>query len=122
MVTPIRFSPDYENPSGALSRLKQVSSIAAYQEEFEKLSDRVNDLLENFLIGYFDARLREDIRFDVKVKQPKSLQDAVGARLIEERNSLQTKTVTSFRSQPATPSKGTNPNPTAGILGPPPTQ
>ena len=106
-----------------LLRLKQVSSVVAYQEEFEKLSHRVDGLPETFLIGCSVVGLQDEIRLDVKVKQPKSLQNAIGvARLIEERNSLQTKTITSFRSHPTTPSKGTNPNPTVGILGPPPAQ
>ncbi|KAL5821525.1 hypothetical protein ACOSQ3_023407 [Xanthoceras sorbifolium] len=35
------------------------------------------------------SRSRDDIRLDVKVKQPKNLADTIGvARLIEERNSL----------------------------------
>ncbi|KAK2665917.1 hypothetical protein Ddye_004491 [Dipteronia dyeriana] len=75
---------DYENPSEVLSRLKQVSSVPTYQEEFEKLSHRVDGLPEIFLIDCFIARLWDEIRLDVKVKQLKSLQDAIGiARLIE---------------------------------------
>ena len=120
----LRFGPtDYEDPSEALTRLKQVSSVVAYQEEFEKLSHWVDSLPETFLIGCFVAGLRNEIRLDVKVKQHKSLSDAIGvARLIEKRNSLQKKTIISFQSHPASPSNYTNPNPTAGILGPPPAQ
>ena len=66
----LRFGPtDYEDPSEALTRLKQVSSVVAYQEEFEKLSHWVDSLPETFLIGCFVAGLRNEIRLDVKVKQ-----------------------------------------------------
>ena len=85
------FGPtDYEDPSEALTRIKQTTTIAAYQEAFEKLSHRVGDLPERFLIGSFIARLQDDIRIDVKIKQPSTLADTIGvARLIEERNHLQ---------------------------------
>lgn len=116
-----RFGPtDYENPSEALARLKQTTTVAAYQEAFEKLSDQVDDLPENFLIGSFIAGLSDEIRLDVKIKQPKSLIDAIGvARLVEEKNMLHQKSTQAFRSQ--TPQRFT-PIPTAGILGPPPSQ
>lgn len=53
-----RFGPtDYENPSEALDRLKQTTTVAAYQEAFEKLSDQ--DLPENFLIGSFISGLSD---------------------------------------------------------------
>lgn len=82
----LRFGPtDYEDPSEALTRLKQTSSVEAYQESFEKLSHRVDGLPENFFVGCFIVGLRDDIRLDVKIKQPKTLADASGvARLIEE--------------------------------------
>ncbi|KAK1583474.1 hypothetical protein Q3G72_024086 [Acer saccharum] len=46
---------DYDDPFKALSRLKQVSTVATYQEEFEKLSHQVDGLPEGFLIGCFIA-------------------------------------------------------------------
>jgi hypothetical protein len=64
-----RFGPtDFEDPFEALSRLRQTTTIAAYQEEFEKLSHQVDGLPETFLIGRFIAGLRDDIRLDVKIK------------------------------------------------------
>ncbi|XP_012840500.1 PREDICTED: uncharacterized protein LOC105960834 [Erythranthe guttata] len=60
-----------------------------YQEAFENLSDQEDGLPENFLIGCFIAGLSDEIRLDVKIKQPNSLIDAIGvARLVEERNML----------------------------------
>ncbi|KAL5856752.1 hypothetical protein ACOSQ3_004210 [Xanthoceras sorbifolium] len=47
-----QFGPtDYDDPSEALSRLKQTTTVNAYQEAFEKLSHRVDNLPENFLVG-----------------------------------------------------------------------
>ena len=67
----LRFGPtDYEDPSEALTHLKQTTSVAAYEEAFEKLSHRVDGLPENFLIGCFIAGLQDEIHIDVKIKQP----------------------------------------------------
>jgi hypothetical protein len=38
----------------------------------------VDGLPENFLIGCFIAGLRDEIRLDVKIKQPHSLADTIG--------------------------------------------
>jgi len=84
----LRFGPtEYEDSSKALTRLKQTSTVVVYQEAFERLSYRVDGLPETFLIGCFIAGLRDEIRLDVKIKQPKTLADTIGvARLVEERN------------------------------------
>jgi len=63
------FGPtDFEDLSEVLSRLRQTTTIADYQEEFEKLSHQVNGLPETYLIGCFIVGLRDDIRLDVKIK------------------------------------------------------
>ncbi|KAL5785695.1 hypothetical protein ACOSQ2_008087 [Xanthoceras sorbifolium] len=97
----LRFGPtDYEDPSEALTRLKQTTTVSAYQEEFEKLSHRVDELPEKFLIRCFVAGLKDDIKLDVKIKQPRSLTEVICvARLVEERNGLQKKGVTNFRGK-----------------------
>ncbi|KAH9669753.1 hypothetical protein KPL70_021924 [Citrus sinensis] len=119
-----RFGPtDYDDPSEALGRLKQVTTVAAYQEQFEQLSHRVDNLPESHLVGSFIAGLKDDVRLDVRVKQPRTLSDAISvARLIEERNNLQRRP--SFPTRPAstTPPSRLQPNTTAGILGPSPPQ
>ncbi|KAL5789485.1 hypothetical protein ACOSQ2_004373 [Xanthoceras sorbifolium] len=73
-----QFGPtNYDDPSEALSRLKQTTTVNAYQEAFEKL---------------FIAGLKDEIRLDVRVKQPKTLSETINvAHLIEERNLLQRK-------------------------------
>jgi len=60
-------------------------TINAYQEAFKKLSHKVDDALENFLVGYFIKGLKYDIQLDVRVKQPKMLFETTSvAHLIEE--------------------------------------
>ena len=63
--------------------------MAAYQKAFERLSHQVDGPPKKILIGYFIAGLRDEIRLDVKIKQPYTLANTIGVvRLIEERNQL----------------------------------
>ncbi|KAH7536709.1 hypothetical protein FEM48_Zijuj03G0015100 [Ziziphus jujuba var. spinosa] len=80
------FGPiEFEDPSEALIRLRQTTTLEAYQENFEKLSHRIDGLPESFLIGCFIAGLRDDICLDVKIKHSRTLTEAIGvARLIEK--------------------------------------
>ncbi|XP_048323214.2 uncharacterized protein LOC107404744 [Ziziphus jujuba] len=89
----LRFGPtEFEDPSEALTRLRQTTTVEAYQQNFEKLSHRIDRLPESFLIGCFIAGLRDDSRLDVKIKHPPTLTEAIGG------------------------------NSTQGLLGPPPSQ
>nr|GFA78041.1 transposon Ty3-G Gag-Pol polyprotein [Tanacetum cinerariifolium] len=108
----VRFGPtDYEDPSEALHRLKQSTTVVIYQEIFERLSNRVEGLLESFLVGCFIGVLKDEIRLEVKLKKPRRLVKAMGmARLVEEKNNLARK--------PFTPKRNVS-NP--GILGLAPT-
>ena len=112
-----RFGPtEFNDPSEALTRLKQTSTVALYQEEFERLSQLFDNLPDTYLIGCFIAGLKKEVRLDVKIKKPRTLSEAIGvARLIEERNTILKKSTTSPRFTSSTPPK------TAGLLGPPPT-
>ena len=59
----LRFGPtDYEDTSEALPKLKQLTTVLAYQEEFEKLSHLVDGVSETFLISCFVAGLKDEIR------------------------------------------------------------
>ncbi|VFQ65141.1 unnamed protein product [Cuscuta campestris] len=116
-----RFGPtDFEDPSGALSHLTQTTIVAAYTESFEQLSHRVDGLPEPFLIGCYIAGLKEEIQYDVKVKKPKNLSEAIGvARVIEEKNNTQKRHPSSNRFTPAGSStRSTLSSP--GLLGPHP--
>ncbi|KAH7519854.1 hypothetical protein FEM48_Zijuj08G0081400 [Ziziphus jujuba var. spinosa] len=108
---------EFDNPSEALIRLRQTTSVAADPEVFERLSHRMDGLPEHFLVGCFIVGLRDDIHLDVKIKNPHTLAETIGvARLVEERNLLQWKM--SVSSRPATSAIRTNS--TAGVLCPPP--
>ncbi|GKC33354.1 transposon ty3-G gag-pol polyprotein [Tanacetum coccineum] len=117
-----RFGPtDYDDASEALHRLKQVTTVAAYQESFERLSNRVDGLPESFLVGCFIGGLKEEIRLEVKLKNPRQLVDAIGvARVVEEKLNLQRRVVSGTRSPGfnTTPISSSSP----GLLGPAPAQ
>ncbi|GJX69685.1 transposon ty3-G gag-pol polyprotein [Tanacetum coccineum] len=108
-----RFGPtDYDDAAEALHRLKQVTTVAAYQESFERLSNRVDGLPESFLVGCFIGGLKEEIRLEVKLKNPRQLVDAIGvARVVEEKFNLQRRVVSGTRSPGfnATPRSSSSP-------------
>lgn len=117
-----RFGPtDYDDPSESLHRLKHITTVAAYIEAFERLSHRIDNLPESFLLGCFVGGLKEEIRLEVKLKKPRTMTDAMGlSRLVEEKLNLQRRVtsstrVTSFNSLPKGPHS-------VGILGPTPSQ
>ncbi|GJW92902.1 transposon ty3-G gag-pol polyprotein [Tanacetum coccineum] len=100
---------------------KQVTTVAAYQESFERLSNRVDGLPESFLVGCFIGGLKEEIRLEVKLKNPRQLVDAIGvARVVEEKFNLQRRVVSGTRSPGfnTTPRSSSSP----GLLGPAPAQ
>lgn len=118
------FGPtEYKDPSESLMRLKQTTTVVAYQEAFERLSHQVDDLPEGFLIGCFVAGLRGDIRIDVKIKQPHTSADAIGvAQLLKEHNLLHKKASLPTRSSHTMLTSRVPTNSVAGNLRPPPSQ
>nr|GEU62734.1 hypothetical protein [Tanacetum cinerariifolium] len=118
----LQFGPtDYEDPAEALSRLKKITTVASYQEAFEKISHQVDGLPEIFLVGCFIGGSKEEIWLEVKLKTPKNLTEPIGmALLVEEKLDLQHRGYTSQRySAFPAPSRSTT---TQGILGPSPNQ
>nr|GEW21989.1 retrotransposable element Tf2 [Tanacetum cinerariifolium] len=90
---------DYDDASEALHRLKQVTTVAAYQESFERLSNRVDGLPESFLVGCFIGGLKEEIRLEIKLKNPRQLVDATGvACVVEDKFNLQRRVFSGSRS------------------------
>ncbi|GFS44370.1 hypothetical protein Acr_00g0089930 [Actinidia rufa] len=71
-------STDFDDPSEALMHLKQTTTVEVYQEEFECISQLIDALPDNHLIGCFIAGLQDDIRLDVKLKKPRTLTEAIG--------------------------------------------
>lgn len=119
----LRFGPiDFEDPLEALTCLRQTTTVAIYQESFERLSHCVDGLLESFLIGCFIAGLKDEIRLNIKIKNLHSLTYAIGvARLTEEQNMLQRRLTTFNRSTNAPMFPRTTSEIAPGVLRPPPT-
>ncbi|XP_075656325.1 uncharacterized protein LOC142626382 [Castanea sativa] len=84
-VVHIRFGVTaYDDPIEALTRLKQVSSMAAYKGNFEILSNRITKLSESHKLSCFLIGLKDEIRLLVRMLVPKSLNEAFGLAKIQE--------------------------------------
>lgn len=78
-----RLSP-YDYPMKALTRLMQVSTIAAYKVEFEVLYNRIRCIYEKNKLSYFLSELRNEIGLPVRMSNPTTLNDAFGLAKIQE--------------------------------------
>ena len=80
-----RFGPGtYDNLVGQLSKLRQTSTVRLYQEQFEALVARTRGLPEDFFVQCFVSVLRDAIKNQVAMFQPKMLIQAVGLALLQE--------------------------------------
>nr|GEX27014.1 retrotransposon Gag protein [Tanacetum cinerariifolium] len=79
-----RFGPSsYDNHQTALFKLKQTSTVAAYQTEFERLSNCVVGLPPEALLNCFLSDLRQDIQQELFILRPHTVTQAIGlAKLI----------------------------------------
>ena len=86
--TCIRFEPiAFEDPMGAFTKLKQIGSVEEYQTTFEILSNKVNEVSEEFHINTFLSRLKDELRIIVTMFKPNTLVTAFGlTHLLEEVN------------------------------------
>ncbi|GJT68017.1 ty3-gypsy retrotransposon protein [Tanacetum coccineum] len=67
----LRFGPSlFENHQATLFKLKQTGSVAAYQTEFERLSNCVVGLPTTALLSCFISGLRSDIQQEIAVSNP----------------------------------------------------
>ncbi|KAK9071834.1 hypothetical protein SSX86_008263 [Deinandra increscens subsp. villosa] len=87
------FGPStYENHEATLFKLRQVSSVTAYQAEFEKISNRVDGLSQQALRNCFISGLRSDIQNELALLNPTSLHQAYAlSKLIEDKLSPSSK-------------------------------
>ncbi|KAL4590005.1 hypothetical protein LXL04_002923 [Taraxacum kok-saghyz] len=114
----LRFGPStFENHQAALFKLSQTSTITAYQSEFEKISNRVNGLTPDALLNCFLSGLRTDIRNELAILHPTSLNQAYGlAKLVEDKfNAIKPKYP--FHRSYSAPSSSTSGNPTPITTG-----
>jgi len=73
------------NHHGQLAKLKQEGKVAAYIEEFRQLQTLVRGWSDDALMGTFVDGLKPWIANEVKMRQPKKLQEAMKmAKLMEE--------------------------------------
>ncbi|KAF5446449.1 hypothetical protein F2P56_032077, partial [Juglans regia] len=70
-ILQLRFGPTtYDDPMEALTRLKQTTTVAAYQTQFEALSNRINGLSDAHKLSCFISGLKDDVRLLLKMFNP----------------------------------------------------
>ncbi|KAJ0037637.1 hypothetical protein Pint_22352 [Pistacia integerrima] len=69
-----------------MKRLKQTSTVEDYKSQFEALSNQLRGLAESYKLSCFLSRLREDIRFMVRMLNPSNLHIAFGLSKMQEEN------------------------------------
>ncbi|GKC86150.1 ty3-gypsy retrotransposon protein, partial [Tanacetum coccineum] len=77
---------EYEDPEGALSKLLQLGTVKDYQQEFEKLMNRVMDIPDSLLISFYISGLKINLQHELLVSRPTTLGDSFFlARITEAR-------------------------------------
>ncbi|XP_076903968.1 uncharacterized protein LOC143559194 [Bidens hawaiensis] len=86
----LRFGPSsYENHQAALFKLRQTTTVAAYQAEFEKLCNHVVGLSSVALLNCYLSGLKEEIQAELAILKPTTLHQAYGlSKLVEDKLSL----------------------------------
>nr|KYP37503.1 Retrotransposon-derived protein PEG10 [Cajanus cajan] len=81
----LRFGPStYENHMAALFKLNQTGSLADYQLNFERLSNKVFGLPPEALLNNFISGLIPEIRVELALLRPLNVSQAMGlAKLVE---------------------------------------
>nr|KYP49883.1 hypothetical protein KK1_028383 [Cajanus cajan] len=82
-----RFGPSaYQNHEAELLKLKQTSTVAEFQQRFEKLSNRVFGLSPVTLRNCFISGLTPAIQHELAILRPVTVHQAMGlARLVEDK-------------------------------------
>ena len=70
----------YDDPMEILTRLKQTASVSSYKAQFEVLSNKIKGLSTAHKL----SGLRDEIRLQVRMLNPKSLNEAFGLAKIQE--------------------------------------
>ena len=74
----------YEDPMEALTRLRQMTNVVAYNGQFEALSNRLKGFSNVHKLSCFFSGLRDEIRLPVKMLNLKNLNEAYGLAKIQE--------------------------------------
>ncbi|OMO55704.1 reverse transcriptase [Corchorus capsularis] len=100
----IRFGPSiFMNPQTALFKLKQTSTVANYQREFELLTNRVAGFSDEHLLNLFVSGLRQDIQREVIIQNPYSLTMALALAKLYEAKIAETRPQYRAPTTPPTP-------------------
>ncbi|KAL4587069.1 hypothetical protein LXL04_011719 [Taraxacum kok-saghyz] len=83
-----RFGPStYDNHQAALFKLRQTTTVTAYQTEFERLSNCITGLPADALLNCFLSGLRTDISQELAILRPATITQTIGlAKLIEDKH------------------------------------
>lgn len=120
----VRFGPSsYDNHQQALFKLKQTTSVAEYQKEFERLCNRVTGPSSVAIVDCFVFGLKFTIQNELAIHRPTSISQAIGlAKLIESKTLAQRPFQTAASKQPGpkppllpTPSSKLLPSPTSSL-------
>ena len=83
----VHFGPnDHEDFTRALTKLHQTIIVKEYQNQFEKLANHIEGLDDAFFTSCFISGLKEEIRLEVKMFNPKTMMDAIAlAKLAKDK-------------------------------------
>ncbi|GAU45274.1 hypothetical protein TSUD_99960 [Trifolium subterraneum] len=112
----MRFAPSYyDEPSSALFKLVQKTTVNSYLIKFERLTNRIVGLPQPFLLSCFISGLSPEIRREVQALRPLSLTQATALAKLQEdkiedrRRLFKTKTSASTTTTNALPSSSNLP-------------
>ena len=74
----------YDNTIGQITKLRQISYVHIYQEQFEALMVRTKGLKEDFFVQCFISGLRDTIKNQVMIFQPTTLSWPIRLALLKE--------------------------------------
>jgi hypothetical protein len=102
----LRFGPSsFDNHQQALFKLKQTTTVAEFQRDFERLCNRVTGLSPQAIVDCFVSGLKSHIQHELAIHRPTSISQAIGLAKLIESKTLAT------RSFPPYPSKSPPPKP-----------
>lgn len=78
----------YDYPMEAMHRLRQIGFVIEYITQYEVISNRIEGTNEKNKLSCFISGLKGEIRFQVKLLNPNTLNIAFGLAKIQEENIL----------------------------------
>lgn len=90
-----RFGPtEYDDFQAMLSKIIQKTSVRAYQEEFERISNRVEGWSDSAMKSVYLSGLRPDIQAEVRTLRPQTLEETFALALMVEEKIKASRTMT----------------------------